>query len=1018
VLDALERIIRELDRGQTPDPSGLGPLTALVHALVRGPSPRESLLGLRRLVAAAAPKTPWPVDGVALEALAALLSSGPELPRLLSRRPGRRLALLSDSGLGRLWSVDELRHDLEDQLEGLDPGDASAFALRVTSFRNDHYVRLAACEFLFPTLEQVGRELSNLADVCLDRTMTFVERALSIEVGAPLLGDGEPCRLVAVAMGKHGAMELNFCSDVDLVFLYSADEGQAGALSLHEFYSRVCQQVTRLLSEANPEGYSFRVDLRLRPEGSRGPICNSLAGAQRYYETWGGPYDRLAWLKARPAAGELALGEEMLRFMRPFVFPRSLHAEVVDQIQELYRRIDAEARGVGVGARQGWNVKLGGGGIRQVEFLVQALQLLHGGKQPALQERATLAALDKLLFLGLIAEHEHRQLGEAYELWRRIEHRLQLYDGRQTHVLPDAGPLRERLARHLGRDPAAFDREVASRRLQVQAIFGTLGSAGESVVDGPTPLAAPDGPARPALAALLQGELDREDRMTLLERAGFAQAERAAELLELLADKPWGPLGRAAHGAARRGARSLLEELCRSPDPDAALNHLVALALRYGPHEGIWDLLEHNPSTLRLLTSLFGSSDHLARLFIDHPELLDRLLVAGHARVRRSLQEMHDELAGRLGALAPDDVEGQLNTLRRFRNEEVLRVGLHDIAGGLELDGVWHQLSDLAQVILALTFPLIWNEATTRYGTPRSKDGRAATMAVLGLGKLGSRELTYGSDLDLIFVYSDAGSTDGRRGVDNGEFFARLAQRLIGALSAALEEGRLYEVDTRLRPSGNQGTLVVSSAAFRDYHESAAQPWERQVLIKARPVAGDPNLGAEVERWIERFVFEVEPKLDPDELRREMDRHRRRMEKELAGENGGFYNLKLGPGGLLDIDFIVQYYQLRHGGRLPTLRARSSLEALAALQQEGLIAPEPTAQLVNGYRFLRRIENRLRIVRDRSAARLPRQAAGLEVMARRLGYRQQLDSTPGARLLADYQQTTRSIRAIYERVFG
>jgi glutamate-ammonia-ligase adenylyltransferase len=1017
VLDALDRLVDELD-GRSLDQllvgreAELGALLPVVRALAeRWPAPRESLLNLRRVVEAGPPALTSMEDRAA-QALAAVLSSGPELGRLVARRPHRLEHLLAPD-LGRPWSRAELEQDLDRALPRAtqDRLTDEAFAESLARFRNNHYVRLAACEFLGRPLEQVGLELANLADLCLDRAIAFACAGLARAVGEPLVRDasGErPARLAAVAMGKHGAQELNFCSDIDVVFVYTSDEGQAGALTLHEFFARVCQQVTRILSEPNAEGIVFRVDLRLRPEGSRGPICNALAGAERYYETWGGPYDRLAWLKARAAAGDRELGEQMIRILRPFVFPRSTRPEVVDQIQQLYRRLGS---GTQAGA-EGWNVKLGGGGIRQVEFFVQALQLLHAGKQEALQERATLRALDKLLFLGLITEHEQRQLAEAYALWRQIEHRVQLYDGRQTHLLP-RGPQRERVARHLGREPDVFAAELDARRGQVQAIYATLDSAQQGPAEGggPSPLEVPSGVD---LAPLLDRDLPREQAVQLLGRAGFGQAERAAEQLELLASKPWGPLGHAPRGAGRL-ALPLLAELARSPDPDASLHHTVELTLRFGPYAGLWEMLDRNRSTLRLLMSLFGSSDHLARLFINHPELVDQLLAAGRVHTRKSAAVMQRELEQKLEGSA--DTEDRLNRVRRFRNEEVLRIGLHDIAGDLEPEDLFAQLSDLAQVIVGQVYPVVLGDAQGRYGTPRHADGAPAAMTIIGLGKLGARELTYASDLDLIFVYSDGGMTDGvaQRSVDNGEFFARVAQRLIGALSAALEEGRLYEVDSRLRPSGNQGTLVSSRPAFEAYHHSAGQLWERQVLVKARTVAGDLELGRALERWIEPFVYESP--IDPEQLRQELDRHRTRQEKELAEENGDFYNLKLGRGGLLDVDFVVQYHQLCHGGRFPSVRRRGTPEALASLGEEGLIDPQTTAALLRSYRFLRRIENRLRIVRDRSAERLPKSARGLEVMARRLGYRQQATLTPGAQLLAEYQEITESTRGIYERIF-
>ena len=993
MLGPIDQYIASLEQADdaTPPPD-LGDLAPLCLALAGGPEPRESLLRLRALVQATAVEPPaWPREGRALQAVAAVLSSGPDLGRILTRGP-HRLALLLAPSLGRPWSRDELARALDQQLAGEDPQDDAALAATLTRFRNDQVLRLAACEFIEVSLEQVGLELSHLADLCLDRAMAGVLRALEQRHGPA------PCGIAAIALGKHGALELNFCSDIDVVFIYASDDERgAGELTPNEFFSRLCQRVARMLSEPNPEGLCFRVDLRLRPEGSRGPVCNALAGAERYYETWGGPWDRLAWLKARPAAGDLDLGGEMVALMRPFVFPAATGPEITEQLQELNRRIQAQSRA----ASGDWNVKLHAGGIREVEFFVQSLQLLHAGKQPRLQVGATLTALERLIFCGLIDEQERVALAEAYQLWRRIEHRLQLRAGRQTHTLPGDGPTRRWLSGHLGMSAEALSREVARRRARVSAIYATL---------------AGDAGALPEVAALLDPELPTVDAVRLLGDAGFAQPERAADQLQMLGDKPWGPLGRSPSAAEARLGPALLQELSRCPDPDAALHHLVQLSLGTGPYRGVWRMLEENRPSLRLLISLFGSSDYLARLFISHPELMDQLLMAGRAEPRISRADLEAQLHRRLERFDPDDEEGRLNALRRVRNEHVLRVGLHDIAGELALDEVWAQLSDLAAALLDRALPMALDAAARRYGLPRQPDGAPAAMCVVGLGKLGGRELTYASDLDLIFIHGGGSLSDGPRQVDPAEFFARVAQRLISALSATMQDGQLYQVDTRLRPSGNQGTLVTTLEALDAYHRDRAQLWERQVLLKARPVAGDAALGARVARWLERQASR--PVADPMAARQEIHRLRLRLEQENAGERPGFVNLKLGRGGLLDVEFIVQYLQLVHAGDDACPHQRATLDALEGLAEAGALHREDAARLEQGYRFLRLLESRLRVVRDRSAERLPTDAAALEVMARRLSYREAGGQSAGQQLLAQYRRHTGAIREVYEAVLG
>ena len=1001
VLQALDQLLQQLDAGSAGDlPATLGSVRPLAERLLAGVEPREALLNLRKLAAVADADQAWPAAGPGLDALATVLSAGPELARLLCQDPDR-VALLLDPGLGRAWTREELSAGLQRRTGAASTAPELTRAL--TAFRNDQYVRLAACEFGQTPLEVVGQQLSALADLCLERALAFALEHQASRTGPALGPDGAALTLAVIAMGKYGAQELNFCSDIDLIYLYSSDEGSAAELSPHEHFSRVCRLVTRLVSEPNAEGFSFRVDLRLRPEGNQGPVCNSLSGAERYYETWGGPWDRLAWLKGRPAAGDLDLGQQMVQILRPFVFPRSIRPEIVEQLQQLNTRIQGQRPGQG----NDWNVKLHAGGIREVEFFVQALQLLHAGKQAALQAPSTLAALDKLLFAGLISEQEHRGLGQAYELWRRLEHRLQLYAGRQTHLLPGAGPRRAWIAAHLGLAADLFEQLVARHRQQVSAVFATLGGdASEPQADGSS------------LAPLLdQGaRLAEDEALPLLAEAGFAQPRRALEQLALLQDKPWGPLGRSPSPGLARLALPLLTEISRSPDPDAALHHLVELSLRFGPYSGMWGMLSDNPKTLRLLVNLFGSSDYLARLFCDNPQLLDQLLSAGHVQPRLDRAQLDQALQQRLSAVDPDDLEARLTLVGRFRNEEVLRIGLHDIASGLDQDQVWEQLTDLADCVLAAVYPLLLAQLCQRHGRlePAAPGQDPAAMVVLGLGKLGSRELTYASDLDLIFVFRGNGTTSGPRPVSHAEFFTRLAQRLIHTLGTDMGQGRLYEVDTRLRPSGNQGTLICSLESFEAYHQRQTQIWERQALIKARAVAGDPGLGQQLERWIVDHVY-GEP-LQPQQLRRQIHRHRQRMEHELAREQQGFHDLKLGRGGMLDIDFVVQYLQLRHG-QDPALRVRSTPQALGALAASGHLTAELARDLEQSYRFLRRLESRLRMVRDRPAARLPGTAQGLEVMARRLGYRRQPDSSPGAQLLQEYQRQTDFIRSSYRQFF-
>ncbi|MBW2731071.1 MAG: bifunctional [glutamate--ammonia ligase]-adenylyl-L-tyrosine phosphorylase/[glutamate--ammonia-ligase] adenylyltransferase [Deltaproteobacteria bacterium] len=1008
LIDQLILALTSHRGGALSDRQALGELPPdvlrLVQSVLSGPMPRATLINLRKVIVAAQDKgadPPWPPDEGSASALATVLAAGPDLSRLIARAPARRLALLYVPSLAQPWGREAMERDLRQRVfEG-----QSLDELReeICGLRNDHFVRLAGCEFGATSLEVVGRELADLADACLEVALEASIAAQKKKHGPPLLEGDLPCSAAIIGMGKYGARELNFCSDIDVIFLYASDAGMAGTRSLHEFYAAVCRDVVSLLSEPSAEGYAFRVDLRLRPEGARGPLCNSLGAAESYYEAWGGPYDRLAWLKARHAAGEAGLGESLIATLRPFVFPRALGPEVVEQLRGLSRKIRAELAMRHV--TDGFDVKLGVGGIRDVEFFVQALQLLHGGRLPALQRRPTLESLEQLLFAGLISDDERTHLADAYDLYRRIEHRLQLYDGRQTHLLPDAGETREHVVAHLGYEAEAFVSELEQRRGEVSAIYATL-DEGDHPEDDQEVL------------PLLGRDVEREDLARVLLGLGFRQASWAAGQIELLKEKPWGPLGSRPSPEAERLAIPLFHELRRSPDPDAALGHFVALSLRYGAYRGFWRLFAENPVALRLLCSVLGTSDFLAKILARQPELLDHLLLAGQLTKIAEPTQMASELSRRLALVEDaDDPEQRFGVLERFHDEQMLRVGLLDIAGQFPLERVWQQLSVLAELTLGHVYQAVLQQAVSRYGAPCLADGVPATMAVLGLGKLGGAEMSYGSDLDLIFVYSGEGQTSGAREVSNHEFFTRVAQRLIRALTHAFVRGALYSVDARLRPSGSQGTLVVSAQHFKDYNFRQGQLWERQVLIKARCVAGDAALGGDLERWIQHFIFEgvaAQARGMPAEI----VRLRQRIETELAGENPRFYNLKTGRGGLLDIEFLVQFWQSRGGKELPALRARATLEALEAARAAGVVDDERAKKLDVAYRFLRRLEGRLRVVQGKGEEHLEKEPWSLEVVARRLGYRQQGAKSSGEQLLDDYRETVDGVRTIFEDVLG
>jgi glutamate-ammonia-ligase adenylyltransferase len=917
-------------------------------------------------------------DEEALRLVTAIAAQSPYLMAPLIRDPRRLAHLAHDPFLGREKEAATMRAELA--------AETGELAARLRRYRNREYLRLGARELGWGPGVAVARELGHLADVCLDTALAEILAELGARHGEPRTSDGRRCRFVVFGMGKLGGEELNFSSDIDLLYLYETDQGSAGSLSLHEFFTRVCERLTRAIGDVTDDGFCFRVDLRLRPEGTRGPLTNSLGAAERYYEAFGRPWERQAWIKARAVAGDLDLGAEAEAMLQPFVWPRTIGTAAIRAVHELMARLRRERA-------TEHDVKLGPGGIREVEFFAQALQLVHGGRNPSLREKGTLRALDRLRFAGIVSAREHEQLGDAYRLLRRVEHRLQLAEGRQTHALPTDAEPQLLLARRLGYgDADAFTRALNHTRRLVADIFATLG--------------APE-PAPPLhVARLLDAAATRPEVTAALAAIGFRGPDAAADELELLRKKPHSPFSPAANEERARLGLMLLEEAASSPDPDLALRRLVDLAARGRGAEGVWRLVgEHRPLR-RVMVTLLGTSEFLGKTFVAHPELIEPLLATAQAQRIRTRTEIDALVLRAQDHLAIDDEEGRLNALRRVKNEELLRIGLFDVAGELTVDEVAPQVSDLAESLLEAALALSAAATFKKWGTP------SASLAVLGLGKLGGRELTYASDLDVVFIYSDEGTALGPgRASTNFEVMSRLAQRLIHGLSVHLEEGRLFEIDTRLRPSGQKGALVSSLAGFRAYHAKEAALWERQALIKARTVAGDRALGQEIERLAEAHVYQSSH-LDTVQMAQEIGHLRARMERELAQETAHRFNIKTGRGGLVDVEFLVQLLQLSHGAGEPSLRRRATGEALAALAATGILPADEARTLSQSYAFLRRLENRIRIVQDRSMQQLTDRPDELTKLARRLDYQ---GDDAGARLFADYRAHTERIRGIYSR---
>ncbi len=847
------------------------------------------------------------------------------------------------------------------------------------------------------TVDDTVRELSALAEGLIE----VATRCVRARVAADWGGD-TPVPFVVLGMGKLGGGELNYSSDVDLVYVYGEEADHPSGRPVRLFFAKVAEEVTKAIADVTEDGRCFRVDVRLRPGGDQSPLAVSVAGTLGYYEAFGQTWERSVWLKARPVGGDRALGATLLEELAPFVYRRFLDFATLEDLNAMKRRVDRSLRA----GQYERDVKVGRGGIREIEFWVQAHQLVHAGKDARLQVRGTLAALERLAGLGYVDVALAERLAGAYRFLRDVEHKIQIAQERQSQRIPDEPEEHAVFVRRLGYlgpdGAAAFEARRAAETSFVHATFAALFHGAEETRRRE---------ARPDVPPLLDELDDAEGTRGRLAALGFRDLDVAAADLRLLRDGPAHAPALARRTRALAAlAPALVSELARVADPDRALHHLASFIATIGARTSFLHLLLENPGVMRLLVRLFGTSEFLSRDFLRHPELLDSLVRADLVRLARTPADLADELDARLAAAS--DLETRLDVIRRFRHEEFLRIGVHDIEGELAGEAVREQLSIVAEVALAAAVGFSAAGVRERLGLP---DGPPTDgLAVVGLGKLGGRELNYHSDLDIVFLY-DAGPDDwwSARGIAPHEFFTRVAQRTISALQTPTREGVAYTIDTRLRPSGNQGTLVSSLAAFEAYHAESAALWERQALAKARVLTGPATLRTRAAAAIERVVY-GRPLATADVG--EMAAMRARIASERRAP-GDAVNIKTDWGGLVDVEFAVQMLQLRHGHDDPRVRLQATRAALDALIDVGALPPDDGRRLRDGYAFLRDLEGRLRIERDQAVEAIDADRVAMLGVARRLGY-QGADDEVVARFAAEIGRHRAAIRAVYARLFA
>lgn len=881
---------------------------------------------------------------------AALESAAPEVQRALVRvaacsefvleacrrdRALLRRLLIDPAALGAR-SADDFRAEAA-ALAALDEAEAMP-ALR--RWRRDTLVRIAWRDLagLAETTATL-RELSAFADAVVDAALAIATRGVSARFGTPLSEAGEAQPFVVVGMGKLGGGELNFSSDIDLVFLFPefGDTDGARPISNEEYFTRLGQALIRLLDAPTAEGFVFRTDMRLRPFGDSGPLATSFSAFEDYLTRQGRAWERYAWVKARALTGAEAYAQAWQQSVRPFVYRRYLDFGVFESLREMKALIEREVERRDLAD----NVKLGPGGIREIEFVVQALQLVRGGQDRRLQTPSLLRALEIIEAGRMLPPKAVPELREAYLFLRRLENHLQMAGDRQVHAIPADAAARERLALAMDCESwAALERDWSGHRARVEKHFKAVVFGG----DQPTAEAA----LPMALAPMFSEDTGLEAMTEALAKAGLQEPTEAARLLGEFRSNV---LERRIDTTSRRRVRALMPlvvaDIAAAGGAVASLRRVLNVFESIGSRSVYFALLQESPAARRRLVDLCAHGDFLAAQIAAHPLLLDELIDD------RVLDELPDRAAlgadmiFRLEQVIDEEPERQVEALRQFQRAAIFRVAVADLTGRLPVMKVSDRLTEIAELIVEKAMELGWRQITTQFGVPMCGEGaarRAVQICAVGYGKLGGLELGYASDLDIVFLHDS-------ETVDHQLFFVRLAQRIVHLLTMHSAAGRLYEVDMRLRPSGKGGMLVTSLAAFADYQRTEAWTWEHQALLHARGVAGAIALR---DRFEALRLELLEHAVKREALKKEVRDMRERMRRELSRAKPGEVDLKQDPGGIADIEFLAQYWALRWAEEKPPVAYfPDTIRQLESVASADLVPQATVDVLTHAYRAYR-----------------------------------------------------------------
>ncbi|PJK09383.1 bifunctional [glutamate--ammonia ligase]-adenylyl-L-tyrosine phosphorylase/[glutamate--ammonia-ligase] adenylyltransferase [Lysobacteraceae bacterium NML95-0200] len=851
----------------------------------------------------------------------------------LARQPQLLAQLLADDGAQRIGAPQLVAENRSD------------WSLLLRRYRAAESTRLIWRDALgLASVEAVLHDATVLAETCLQLALAALESEFIARHGVVRDAQGNAVRLVVFGLGKLGGGELNFSSDIDLVYGY-AEEGESdGARSLpaETYFMRLGQQLAKLLDEVSAEGFCHRVDLRLRPYGNAGRLAWSFNALEQYFQREGRDWERYAWQKARPVAGDIGAGEAFLQQIKPFIYRRYLDFGALQGLREMKALIRADV------ARKDRadDIKRGTGGIREIEFLVQALQLIRAGRETALQCRGLLPSLAALIDAGQIRRDTGKRLRQHYLELRRVENRLQMLRDAQTHELPQQADEQTRLAVGLGFENwPEFLAGLNRLRAEVSAEFDALLAERKKQ------------PQPDALKNYWQCLPDTGDAAALAA-AGFAEAEeldaRLRDLLRGAAARQSSDIGRAR---LDRVMPMLIAACAASSQPDAALRRVLSLVQNILRRSSYLVLLDEQPQALKRLVDALSRSALLGERLAQYPLLLDELLDSRTAEPLPNAAGMHKACQRAVHEVG-DDIESALRRLNETRQAISFRIALATLDNRQSASQSARQLAWLADAVVAQVLEMTRKELEQAHGQVPG-----AQFAVVGYGSLGGCELGFGSDLDLVFLFDAApdAESDGRRPLDAQRWFARLAQKIVGYLQTATAAGRLFDVDVRLRPDGSKAMLVSSLESFARYQHERAWTWEKQALVRARCVAGDAALREKFDAIRAEVLGAAR---DAQTLRQEVMQMREKMRTELDRSHAAQLDIKQGVGGLVDIEFLLQYLVLRHANTVPALVAlRESAQLITALAECAVLPAEDARSLQQAHEVL--LETGLRCTLDR-----------------------------------------------------